>query len=129
MIKQEVAGDAANNVAIEDLSTPAVKIICRICFSGENEGSTSANKMVPCKTCNKKYHRSCLKVWAEYRGIYLLVFFLPFDPLIVRNNITFFFQTCFTGIRGHALRAALVRLAKPYIFLFNYKSEQVLKIC
>lgn len=66
----EVAGDAANNVAIEDLSTPAVKIICRICFSGENEGSTNANKMVPCKTCNKKYHRSCLKVWAEYRDLF-----------------------------------------------------------
>jgi E3 ubiquitin-protein ligase DOA10 len=71
-----VAGDTTSNAGNEDVSTSAVKIICRICFSGENEGSTSANKMVPCKTCNKKYHRSCLKVWAEYRGIQLLGFFI-----------------------------------------------------
>ncbi|KAJ4813076.1 Histone-lysine N-methyltransferase 2B [Rhynchospora pubera] len=66
----EAAGEAASNAGIEESSIPAVKIICRICFSGEEEGSTKANKMVPCKTCNKKYHRSCLKVWAEYRDLF-----------------------------------------------------------
>ncbi|KAJ3670217.1 hypothetical protein LUZ60_010541 [Juncus effusus] len=65
------AGETANNVITEDQnSAAAVKIICRICYSGETEGSTSASKMLPCKTCNKKYHRSCVKVWAEYRDLF-----------------------------------------------------------
>ncbi|EEC69404.1 hypothetical protein OsI_38556 [Oryza sativa Indica Group] len=44
--------------------------MCRICFSGENEGSTKAAKMLPCKLCNKKYHRSCLKNWGEHRDLF-----------------------------------------------------------
>lgn len=68
MLSQEVPGEAANTLGTEDQGS-LVKVICRICFSGENEGSERATKMLSCKFCNKKYHRSCLKVWAEYRGL------------------------------------------------------------
>lgn len=54
----------------EDVGNAAVKVMCRICFSGENEGSTKAAKMLPCKLCNKKYHRSCLKNWGEHRDLF-----------------------------------------------------------
>lgn len=43
-------------------------VMCRICFCGENEGSERARRMLPCKTCGKKYHRNCLKTWAQHRG-------------------------------------------------------------
>lgn len=43
-------------------------VMCRICFSGENEGSEKARRMLPCKTCGKKYHRNCLKTWSQHRG-------------------------------------------------------------
>uniref|UniRef100_A0A0D9XZW5 PHD-type domain-containing protein n=1 Tax=Leersia perrieri TaxID=77586 RepID=A0A0D9XZW5_9ORYZ len=54
----------------EDLGNAAVKVMCRLCFSGENEGSTKATKMLPCKLCNKKYHRNCLKNWGEHRDLF-----------------------------------------------------------
>ncbi|KAJ9563511.1 hypothetical protein OSB04_008671 [Centaurea solstitialis] len=44
------------------------KVMCRLCFSGENEGSDRARKMLSCKSCSKKYHRSCVKSWAQNRG-------------------------------------------------------------
>nr|XP_010923417.1 uncharacterized protein LOC105046515 isoform X2 [Elaeis guineensis] len=65
----DIPGEAANNLGTEDQGS-LVKVICRICFSGENEGSERAMKMLSCKFCNKKYHRSCLKVWAEYRDLF-----------------------------------------------------------
>ncbi|CAI9269772.1 unnamed protein product [Lactuca saligna] len=46
------------------------KVMCRLCFSGENERSVRAKKMLSCKTCNKKYHRSCLKTWAHDRDLF-----------------------------------------------------------
>lgn len=45
-----------------------VKVMCRLCFNGEHEGSEKARKMLTCKSCDKKYHRSCLKAWAQNRG-------------------------------------------------------------
>lgn len=47
-----------------------VKVMCRLCFSGESEGSERAMKMLSCQSCNKKYHRHCLKSWAEYRDLF-----------------------------------------------------------
>ncbi|URD82082.1 PHD [Musa troglodytarum] len=44
--------------------------MCRICFSGEDEGSEKAMKMLLCKSCYKKYHRSCLKTLAEHRDLF-----------------------------------------------------------
>ncbi|XP_073005293.1 uncharacterized protein [Typha latifolia] len=67
-VAAEAACEAANN--IEDQDSSIVKAICRICFSGETEGSNRALKMLPCRICSKRYHRSCLKVWAEYRDLF-----------------------------------------------------------
>ncbi|XP_065031394.1 uncharacterized protein LOC103974954 isoform X3 [Musa acuminata AAA Group] len=44
--------------------------MCRICFSGEIEGSEKAMKMLLCKSCNRKYHRSCLKTLVEHRDLF-----------------------------------------------------------
>ncbi|KAF9592739.1 hypothetical protein IFM89_017309 [Coptis chinensis] len=49
-----------------------MKVMCRICFDGENEGSEKASRMLACKLCNKKYHRSCLKSWGLHRDLFHL---------------------------------------------------------
>ncbi|PKA58245.1 Histone-lysine N-methyltransferase ATX3 [Apostasia shenzhenica] len=73
--KMEVTGAADSHGEHDsDLLTDdkgsAIKVMCRICFSGENEGSERAMKMLSCQSCNKKYHRSCLKIWAEHRDLF-----------------------------------------------------------
>ncbi|KAL9241317.1 hypothetical protein vseg_015442 [Gypsophila vaccaria] len=47
-----------------------VNVMCRLCFSGENEGSERAKKMLPCRECGKKYHRNCLKTWSQHRDLF-----------------------------------------------------------
>ncbi|KAL3537447.1 hypothetical protein ACH5RR_000813 [Cinchona calisaya] len=54
----------------EEQAQSNVKVMCRLCFGGENEGSERARKMLPCKTCGKKYHRSCLKAWSKNRDLF-----------------------------------------------------------
>ncbi|KAG9456473.1 hypothetical protein H6P81_000981 [Aristolochia fimbriata] len=66
----EVSGEAAQDIVREEQGVSAAKVMCRICFSGENEGSNRAKKMLSCKLCSKKYHRNCLKSWAEYRDLF-----------------------------------------------------------
>ncbi|KAL5205890.1 hypothetical protein ABZP36_034099 [Zizania latifolia] len=66
---QEVEGDE-EDWGQEEQGNAAVKVMCRLCFSGENEGSTKAAKMLPCKLCSKKYHRNCLKNWGEHRDLF-----------------------------------------------------------
>lgn len=46
------------------------KVMCRLCFSGENEGNERARKLLSCKSCGKKYHRSCLKAWSRNRDLF-----------------------------------------------------------
>ncbi|PWA91484.1 PHD finger family protein [Artemisia annua] len=41
------------------------KVMCRLCFSGEYERTERARRILSCKSCNKKYHRSCLKAWSN----------------------------------------------------------------
>lgn len=65
-----VPREVADSIVGEDQCSSTIKVICRICFSGESEGSERATKMLSCKLCNKKYHRSCLKIWAEYRDLF-----------------------------------------------------------
>ncbi|KAK9068883.1 hypothetical protein SSX86_012999 [Deinandra increscens subsp. villosa] len=60
----------ANDVAGEEQVVSNAKVMCRLCFSGENERSEKARKMLSCKSCNKKYHRSCLKAWAHDRDLF-----------------------------------------------------------
>ncbi|KAG8650128.1 hypothetical protein MANES_07G007000v8 [Manihot esculenta] len=45
-------------------------VMCRMCFLGETEGSERARRMLSCKSCGKKYHRSCLKAWAQHRDLF-----------------------------------------------------------
>ncbi|KAM1229348.1 hypothetical protein ACFX15_039077 [Malus domestica] len=54
----------------EEQAQSNVNVMCRICFCGENEGSERARKMLPCKTCGKKYHRNCVKVWSKHRDLF-----------------------------------------------------------
>ncbi|KAL5827369.1 hypothetical protein ACOSQ3_019211 [Xanthoceras sorbifolium] len=47
-----------------------MNVFCRLCCVGENEGSERARKMLSCKSCGKKYHRNCLKNWAQNRDLF-----------------------------------------------------------
>lgn len=61
---------AVNDLAGEEQGHSNVKVMCRLCFSGESEGSERARKMLSCKSCGKKYHRNCLKAWAQHRDLF-----------------------------------------------------------
>ncbi|XP_048495302.1 uncharacterized protein LOC104907813 isoform X2 [Beta vulgaris subsp. vulgaris] len=62
--------DANKDLGVEEHGSSNVNVMCRLCFSGENEGSERARKMLPCSTCGKKYHRSCLKTWSQHRDLF-----------------------------------------------------------
>ncbi|XP_057511206.1 uncharacterized protein LOC130793510 isoform X2 [Actinidia eriantha] len=62
--------DASRDLPGEDQGQSSVKVMCRLCYFGENEGSERARKMLSCKSCGKKYHRSCLKAWAQNRDLF-----------------------------------------------------------
>ncbi|XP_073143653.1 uncharacterized protein [Henckelia pumila] len=61
---------SVKHVSGEDQGQSNNKVMCRLCFNGENEGSERANKMLSCKTCSKKYHRSCIKSWSQNRDLF-----------------------------------------------------------
>ncbi|KAK6143165.1 hypothetical protein DH2020_023513 [Rehmannia glutinosa] len=66
-----VAGEGLASVkdaAGEEQVQSTAKVMCRLCFSGEHEGSERAKKMLSCNSCGKKYHRSCLKAWSRNRA-------------------------------------------------------------
>ena len=44
--------------------------MCRMYFLSENEVSEKARRMLSCRNCDKKYHRSCLKLWAQHRDLF-----------------------------------------------------------
>ncbi|MCD7454968.1 hypothetical protein HAX54_026662 [Datura stramonium] len=58
------------DVGGEEQGLSNVKVMCRLCFCGENEGGERARKMMSCKSCGKKYHRSCLKAWGQHRDLF-----------------------------------------------------------
>ena len=60
--------DASRGPAGEEQGQSNVNVMCRICFFGENERSERARRMLSCKSCGKKYHKNCLKNWAQHRG-------------------------------------------------------------
>ncbi|XP_047310949.1 uncharacterized protein LOC124914444 [Impatiens glandulifera] len=62
--------DDSGDLQAEDQGQSNAKVMCRLCFSGEHEGSEKAWKMLSCKCCGKKYHRSCLKAWAHDRDLF-----------------------------------------------------------
>ncbi|RAL48874.1 hypothetical protein DM860_001194 [Cuscuta australis] len=57
--------DSPNDTAGEEPGQSNAKVMCRLCFRGE-----WAKKTLPCKMCGKKYHRSCLKTWAQHRDLF-----------------------------------------------------------
>ncbi|KAI4333116.1 hypothetical protein L6164_017961 [Bauhinia variegata] len=59
--------DAAGNLTGEEQGQ---KVFCRMCNRLEIEGSEKAKKMLPCKSCGKKYHRNCLRSWAQHRDLF-----------------------------------------------------------
>jgi hypothetical protein len=87
-LSQEAEGDEEDWDG-EDQGNASVKVMCRLCFSGENEGSTKAAKMLPCKLCNKRYHRNCLKNWAEHRGNKFLLVLSPAHICISSDKFMF----------------------------------------
>nr|XP_043625810.1 uncharacterized protein LOC122597262 [Erigeron canadensis] len=45
-------------------------VMCHLCFTSENQRNVKTWKMLSCKSCNKKYHRSCVKSWAQNRDLF-----------------------------------------------------------
>ncbi|KAL2939909.1 Histone-lysine N-methyltransferase 2B [Bienertia sinuspersici] len=62
--------EATKDSGVEEQGSSNVKVMCRLCFSGEYEGSERAKKMLPCSSCGKKYHRDCLKSWSQHRDLF-----------------------------------------------------------
>ncbi|XVE76735.1 hypothetical protein DITRI_Ditri13aG0005200 [Diplodiscus trichospermus] len=61
---------ASKNSAVEEQGQSNANVMCRMCFRGENGGSERARRMLSCRNCGKKYHRSCLKSWAQHRDLF-----------------------------------------------------------
>ncbi|CAN1342420.1 Histone-lysine N-methyltransferase 2B [Linum perenne] len=64
------AGAVTKDVNGDEQALSNTKVMCRMCFSGESEGSERARKMLSCRTCGKKYHRSCLRSWSQHRDLF-----------------------------------------------------------
>lgn len=50
----------------------SARITCHMCYIVE-VGKSERAKMLPCKCCGKKYHRTCLMSWAQHRGIFFFI--------------------------------------------------------
>ncbi|KAL8229802.1 hypothetical protein R6Q57_014702 [Mikania cordata] len=66
----EMTVGPTDDVDGDEQSLSNAKVMCRLCFSGENERSERAKKMISCRNCNKKYHKSCVKSWAQNRDLF-----------------------------------------------------------
>ncbi|GKV27482.1 hypothetical protein SLEP1_g36654 [Rubroshorea leprosula] len=61
---------ASKNPAGEEQDQSSTNVMCHMCFLTENEGSERARRVLSCPICDKKYHRSCLKSWAQHRDLF-----------------------------------------------------------
>ncbi|KAF8083053.1 hypothetical protein N665_0794s0014 [Sinapis alba] len=61
---------SSNDQGGEELAQYGVNVMCRMCFLGESQGSERARRMLSCKTCGKKYHKNCVKSWAQHRDLF-----------------------------------------------------------
>ncbi|KAL0379873.1 UNVERIFIED_CONTAM: hypothetical protein Sangu_0051600 [Sesamum angustifolium] len=61
---------SAKDAAGEEQGQSNAQVMCRLCYSGDNEGSERARKMLSCNSCGKKYHGSCLKAWSQNRDLF-----------------------------------------------------------
>ncbi|KFK34444.1 hypothetical protein AALP_AA5G145600 [Arabis alpina] len=79
VLQRKVLDDCvANNSSSGDLEV-AVKdhhdhhgatVTCHICYLVEVGRSHKAAKMLSCHCCGNKYHRDCLKPWAQHRDLF-----------------------------------------------------------
>lgn len=59
---------SVKELSVEDHDHLSASITCHMCYSVE-VGKSERAKMLSCKCCGKKYHRNCVKPWAQHRGI------------------------------------------------------------
>ncbi|KAE9620178.1 putative histone-lysine N-methyltransferase chromatin regulator PHD family [Lupinus albus] len=71
-LESGVCGDTADTSGNLDgeQGQSNLKVFCRMCNRVENEGTERAKKMLSCKSCSKKYHRNCLRSWAQNRDLF-----------------------------------------------------------
>lgn len=101
--------DVSRGQAGEEQGLSNMNVMCRLCFFGENEGSEKARRMLPCKKCGKKYHRSCLKSWAQHRGkIYWPKVYMTLEATCILICGTWL-QIYFTGVHGSVPLVGFVR--------------------
>ncbi|CAN7012985.1 unnamed protein product [Brassica rapa subsp. trilocularis] len=79
--KKKVAEDSTANPDSDNLMVPVTEIngedhdhhgasiTCHMCYMVE-VGKSERAKMLSCKCCGKKYHRNCLKSWAQHRDLF-----------------------------------------------------------
>ncbi|KAF3492634.1 hypothetical protein DY000_02055888 [Brassica cretica] len=60
---------AVNELNEVDHDTDSASVTCPMCFMVE-VGKSERAKMISCKCCGKKYHRNCLKSWAQHRDLF-----------------------------------------------------------
>ncbi|CAN7060603.1 unnamed protein product [Brassica oleracea var. botrytis] len=60
---------AVNELNEVDHDTDSASVTCPMCFLVE-VGKSERAKMISCKCCGKKYHRNCLKSWAQHRDLF-----------------------------------------------------------
>uniref|UniRef100_A0A1J3CST9 Histone-lysine N-methyltransferase 2B n=1 Tax=Noccaea caerulescens TaxID=107243 RepID=A0A1J3CST9_NOCCA len=83
VVLKRVVEDRAANSGSGDLAVSAkelngedhqdhqsASITCHICYTVEVGRSERAAKMLSCSCCSKKYHRNCLKPWAQHRDLF-----------------------------------------------------------
>ncbi|KAH9774554.1 PHD finger family protein [Citrus sinensis] len=99
---------ASKDIAGEEQGQSNTNVMCRLCFVGENEGCERARRMLSCKSCGKKYHRNCLKNWAQNRGTILR----PYSCDVANghhSHMGLYLQIYFIGARGSAHLVEFVR--------------------
>ncbi|KAG2263414.1 hypothetical protein Bca52824_070493 [Brassica carinata] len=52
-----------------DHDNDSASVTCSMCYMVE-VGKSERAKMLSCKCCGKKYHRNCLKHWAQHRDLF-----------------------------------------------------------
>ncbi|KAG2263413.1 hypothetical protein Bca52824_070492 [Brassica carinata] len=79
--KKKVADDSAANPVSDDFAVPvkeingedhdrhSARVTCHMCYMFE-VGKSEIAKMLSCKCCGNKYHRNCLKPWAQHRDLF-----------------------------------------------------------
>jgi hypothetical protein len=57
-------------VTAAESRVPLQQTECGLCSVAEVVGREREKRMLTCRSCNKKYHRKCVKKWAEFRDLF-----------------------------------------------------------